>query len=60
MKNLEYSRVKKGYEPLEPRTRLLATHEILRASATLHLSSTVSLTKLGLHIDAQYSKCGLT
>ena len=41
MKNLEYSRVKRGYQPLEPRTRLLATREILRVSATLHLSCTV-------------------
>ena len=41
MKNLEYSRVKKSNQPLEPRTRLLATREILRVSATLHLSSTV-------------------
>ena len=37
MKNLEYSRVKKGYEPLKHRTSLL----ILRASAMLHLRGTV-------------------
>ena len=43
MKNLEYSRVKKGYEPLEHRTSLLATREILQASATLHLSGTVTV-----------------
>ena len=42
MKNVEYSQVKKRYEPLEHRTSLLATREILRASAMLHLRGTVS------------------
>jgi len=56
MKNLEYLQVEKGYEPLEHCTSPLATCEILQASVTLHLSSTVTPQIFATHISKQLAQ----